>query len=1278
MSWTRHFKPVNSVMPVSPTSGSGNSNSMSSFSSWLPEVYIGPANRLQRYTQYEHMDFDHEVHSALDIIAEFSTQTDPETNLPFQFKFAEQPSGNELNILKKLVKQWCDLNQLQKRVFKIFRSVLKYGDQFFIRDPETYKLYWVDPATVEKVVVNESTGKEIETYFIKDLDTNIANLVASEMQRKTNSGYGSADGFFPLAPAMGQSNYISSSSSQANQSGSAATSSPAAEVDAKNVVHISLTEGMDDAWPFGVSELEKIYKVYKQKELLEESLIIYRVHRAPERRVFKIDVGSMSPARAAQYLERVKNDVQQRRIPSKNGGCFAMDTKVPLLDGRVLTIAELATEYQAGKENWAYSCDPVSGAMVPGLITWAGVTQESAQVIKLTLDNGEEIICTPEHKFPILGKGKTEAKDIVVGEDSLFALNRRLHPIELKNRAAEFQQIFNNSTKDWEFTHRVASIEYVNSPMQVGTLTIDGSEKYHNYHTFAIEQGVYTFNSNIMDATYSPMSMLEDYYFSVSSDGRGSSVDVLAGGENLGCFALNTKIKLLDGRDLSIKDIATELAAGEKLWTYSCHPITGAVVPGPITWAGKTRSDAEVLRLVLDNGEDIICTPDHKFPILGLGFVKAEDLYEGQSLIPLYTKNEKISENTIRDYEQVFDNESREWIYTHRLVLDFLKIKGQYPEFVYNESRGNEPKTVRHHVDHNRFNNSPENLVWMSFFDHKDYHADHGFSVEAQALGTKTAKEKMAYLKEHKPDEYNAIIQKQVAGRKAWFDSLSAKERADHGKKISNGILDYIASLTDEEMHIRNDISKANFLKGTEKFLEMLKQDPEFKEFVSLQIKNGQAKSKLENPELWATRSEKITKSNFERWELEDYYDKVFTAQKLKFDIRLFELLTKMYISHKPRHRFVFCELLTNNNEFMNHFKQINTVVHSNANLDQFSVDVLEKMLAAFNLTWESFKLTHTPVVNDDLMKYFVGLYEEGMSQEKYVRVLREVSKYGHIRYLMQELKTRGIENFAMFKTFAKHKNHRVVRIEKLTDTMDVGTLTIDETESIHDYHTYALSAGVFVKNSMDDVKYWHNKMLRALGVPSSYLPSGPEDGTFIYNDGRVGTAFIQEFRFQQSCLRLQRQIIEILDKEFKAYIKAKGFTIDDNLYTLAFTEPQSFSEYREIEINTARIQAFTQISTVPYVSKRFALKKYLGWTDEDVVENETMWKEEKGELEINSRTTNATMRDTGFGMGDFEEFGNEGDLDLPDETTGDLSDDLGDMGGDDLGAAGAAPEGGA
>tara|TARA_B100002019_G_scaffold36391_1_gene30510 strand:- start:78 stop:785 length:708 start_codon:yes stop_codon:yes gene_type:complete len=145
----------------------------------------------------------------------------------------------------------------------------------------------------------------------------------------------------------------------------------------------------------------------------------------------------------------------------------------------------------------------------------------------------------------------------------------------------------------------------------------------------------------------------------------------------------------------------------------------------------------------------------------------------------------------------------------------------------------------------------------------------------------------------------------------------------------------------------------------------------------------------------------------------------------------------------------------------------------------------------------------------------------------------------------------------------------------------------------------------------IDDLRYFTNKMLRALRVPSSYLPTGPDDGTASYVDGRVGTAFIQEYRFNQYCMRLQAAIAPTMDKEFKLFMKNKGINIDAGLFDLKFVEPQSFSQYKEIEVHAARANVFGGLEGVPYMSRRFLMEKYLGLTEEEILKNERMWEEE-------------------------------------------------------------------
>lgn len=320
MTWKKYFKPVNSVLPVAQRSTDSTSAyaTTAKYSNWLPEVYAGPPDRLQRYTVYDAMNYDHEISAALDTIADFGTESDAVSKLPLIIKFNDDPTPSEIQILEKTLGQWVRLNKLPRRLWGMFRATLVYGDQFFIRDPETFKLYWVDPSKVEKVIVNESDGKKIESYFVKDIDLNMQSLVATNQLNKLSNAAFGGTGAILSPPMLGNTNYISSGYGSAGSSTYQNGGSSA--VDAEHIVQLSLTDGMNSAWPFGLSILEQIYKVYKQKELLEDAILIYRVHRAPERRVFFIDVGTMPPNKAQQYLERIRYEVQQKRVPSRTGG----------------------------------------------------------------------------------------------------------------------------------------------------------------------------------------------------------------------------------------------------------------------------------------------------------------------------------------------------------------------------------------------------------------------------------------------------------------------------------------------------------------------------------------------------------------------------------------------------------------------------------------------------------------------------------------------------------------------------------------------------------------------------------------------------------------------------------------------------------------------------------------------------------------------------------------------------------------------------------------------
>ena len=319
MSWKKYFTPVDTSGTMSPISGGYGGDrptgSRLNYSSYLPDVYSGHPNRLERYGQYDMMDGDSEVNAALDILAEFCTQMNEENGTPFEIFFKDNATPTEVKIIKKYLQQWTRLNKFQTRIFKIVRNTFKYGDCFFVRDPENNSWMYVDPGKVDKIIVNESDGKVPEQYIIRDLNPNFVNLSTTQIAPgATNAG--------PPTP------YSGGGGGQRNMTGTYPTNignrfglnQQQWAINAEHVVHLSMSEGMDNNYPFGNSLLESIFKVYKQKELLEDAIIIYRVQRAPERRVFYIDVGNMPSHLAMSFVERVKNEVNQRRIPSVTGG----------------------------------------------------------------------------------------------------------------------------------------------------------------------------------------------------------------------------------------------------------------------------------------------------------------------------------------------------------------------------------------------------------------------------------------------------------------------------------------------------------------------------------------------------------------------------------------------------------------------------------------------------------------------------------------------------------------------------------------------------------------------------------------------------------------------------------------------------------------------------------------------------------------------------------------------------------------------------------------------
>jgi hypothetical protein len=128
MSWKKYFSPVQTgnVSPISNyTSSNKPGPARSNYSSYLPDVYAGAPNRIERYQQYETMDSDPEVNAALDILAEFCTQKNKDGKTAFNVQWRHKATNSEVRIVGEYLQQWSKLQKFDTRIFRMFRNTFK-------------------------------------------------------------------------------------------------------------------------------------------------------------------------------------------------------------------------------------------------------------------------------------------------------------------------------------------------------------------------------------------------------------------------------------------------------------------------------------------------------------------------------------------------------------------------------------------------------------------------------------------------------------------------------------------------------------------------------------------------------------------------------------------------------------------------------------------------------------------------------------------------------------------------------------------------------------------------------------------------------------------------------------------------------------------------------------------------------------------------------------------------------------------------------------------------
>lgn len=425
-----------------------------------------------------------------------------------------------------------------------------------------------------------------------------------------------------------------------------------------------------------------------------------------------------------------------------------------------------------------------------------------------------------------------------------------------------------------------------------------------------------------IDFKYNPMAVDEDFFIPRRGD-KNTEIETLPGA----CLSLDTKIPLLDGTIEPLEKVINRFNNGEKMWVYSINQQTKEICPAPISWAGVTRKNTEVLRITLDNGESIICTPDHKFPTWSRGMCGASDLCVNDSLVSFNKKTNIMYED--RDYEQVYNHGSNSWVYTHRLVNDHVCLE----ELQLSDGIREERKII-HHVDLNRFNNCPENLRIMGSKDHFVLHSRLG-KIAVNRLWDKF----------YGDSKYREKFRKNmsVASKKAHANmdpKVKEKMYRDISKSVSLTMGNYSE---DEHNNLVKKCTKAGKM-AMAALNKRLNLDSDFKKEITKKRSDGIKKT-------FSTKEYKgiLSKSSKKKWEDDDYRNKCLKNQNTVFSTKLLNLFVDFY-KDSGFNFYAAIEKANNDNVFMGEFYRLNSNVRSSLfDPNKFSLTNAEKMIRHFN-----------------------------------------------------------------------------------------------------------------------------------------------------------------------------------------------------------------------------------------------------------------------------------------------------------------------------------------
>lgn len=527
---------------------------------------------------------------------------------------------------------------------------------------------------------------------------------------------------------------------------------------------------------------------------------------------------------------------------------------------------------------------------------------------------------------------------------------------------------------------------------------------------------------------------------------------------NFGCFTGDTKIKLLDGTEKSFAELAS-LPEGETFSVYSVDT-HGRIVVGEGHSSRVTRRDAGLVRLTLDSGTTIRCTPDHRFLLRTGEYKEAQHLTPEDSLMAGYFDTAPVKPG-LNNYLRVQQPLTGEWDFVHWLADE------------YNAQRGLAAATggafVRHHKNFNRFDNRPSNIERMGFLEHLHVHAEHLAALWQDESFREAQREGVAKYYQDNPQVRESRRERMT------LQNGDPAFRAANGKRVS-------ASL---KARYANDPEARAALSQR---MKALWEDEEYRTRMSEALRGIDKKpltatQKAEVARIISEKSRAMWQDDAKREEITSAIVAAMASPELRDRLRENARMlwqdpayrAKYSATHhadmaatlwsRPETRELHREKIAGqwqDESFQT--AQREGVRQSNArrlaaNPNQMH-EIAQASAKVLKEKWQDDSY-RKQVMRSRVSRYVSGLIAQHGAHNLTPEIYEQERNGGWVPKLPSALSY--FADFDEMVASAQTYNHRITSVEFIADVEDVYDITVDE------HHNFLLADGVFVHNSVDD-----------------------------------------------------------------------------------------------------------------------------------------------------------------------------------------------------------------